>query len=184
MKYTVLINLAIFIFIGCSSSKETTKEITSENKTMSKVTSKNLLLKIPDNWREINDNYNPLFEIWLINNDKNSVIGFIPIHFSDEIENYNVEEKIDMIEKLIIAKKKNVSDKLEILKKNSIIFKYPNKSFSYNIDNQFQSSIIFGNGNVFYECIAYFDKSYAPELEEIDNLINIQYKLVSESRIK
>ena len=52
------------------------------------------------------------------------------------------------------------------------------------VDNNFQNSIIFGENENYFECLAYFLEGYEPTDEEIAQLLNDQAQFVTECKIK
>jgi len=174
----------MLIISACSSSTEST----SENKLSSPVetyyTSNNLKIVIPHGWKEIKDNHEQLFDIWLVNDNNNAVIGFIPITIDESVKSNSIDEQLDIIEIIIRNKRKSTSSKFEIIEENKIVSDYYIRSLKFNIDETMQNSLLFGNGENFYESLAYFKIDYKPTLPEINNLIEVQKQIVMDCSIK
>ena len=103
------ISLLVLIFFGCSSSTETTKTDETDQISDSSpkiITSDNINIIIPPGWKEIEDNNEQVFEIWLINKFENAVIAFIPINLSHNLESSSEQSEFDIIEQILITKKK------------------------------------------------------------------------------
>jgi hypothetical protein len=170
------------LFIGCSSSTETTKTDETDLNTDSPpklITSDNIKIIIPPDWKEIEDNNEQIFEIWLINKNENAVIAFIPINLSHKPESSEVQSDFNIIEQILITKKQNSGYDFELIEEKVISSEYQNKSFLYLLDDRNQNSILFGNGSKYYECLAYFHEEYLPTEEEIEELFNTQQEIVS-----
>lgn len=73
---------------------------------------------------------------------------------------------------------------MKLLKKKSEETNHQIKSIKFGIDDSIQNSVLFGNENYFYECLAYFKKEYRPDLSETELLIEIQEQIVIGSSIK
>jgi hypothetical protein len=183
-KYFAIFLFSSLLILSCSSSKETSQQNNEADASESVITSSHLKIIVPSNWQEINDNYDRLFEIWLVREDNNAVISFIPIHLTDKIDINNETDKLSLMEKIILAKKERNNSDFKLIESKSFPAKYFNKSNKYYLGDQLQNSIIFGNNEVYYECLLYFNNKYEPEESEIDNLIELQQKIIFESIIK
>jgi hypothetical protein len=182
-----LISFLVLIFIGCSSSTESTK--TDETSFIADsspkiITSDNINIIIPPGWKEIEDNNEQIFEIWLINKFENAVIAFIPISLSHNLESSSEQSELDIIEQILITKKKNSGVDFELIEERVIGSDYENKSIMYLLDDKYQNSILFGNGIKYYECIAYFHDEYLPSDEEVKDLFATQQEIVSKTFFK
>jgi len=176
--------ILIFTQLSCSSSAEKTQfDINSYKGTSSKfISSPNLEITIPDNWREIKDNQNQIFEIWLINDANNATICFLPITIDQEIPNSG--DNLKLIEKILINKKKNSFPDFKIINISDELIKHSAKIIIYESNEGIQNSIIFGNGRNYYECLAYFKKNYVTEDSEADYIFEIQKRIILGSTIK
>lgn len=182
-KYLIHL-LLIVIIAGCSSSAESTntKKVTPPSTAF--YSSNKLNFELPKGWREIKDNHEQLFDIWLVNDSNNAVIGFIPIHLNENINLNSIDEKLDLIEKIIREKRISETSEFEIIEEKRIVSNYPIRMLKFKIENITQNSLLFGNDTNFYECLAYFKKGYEPTWIEFEDLLNVQMKTVSESSIK
>ena len=183
-KYFDILLIFLLLLLSCSSSKETSDLKVDVKPSPSVIISDNLKITIPNYWREIDDNHNRLFEIWLVRDDTNAVISFIPVNLSENFNAGNKNEELSLIEKIIFAKKESGNLNFKLVEKGTLPSKYSNISISYYLGDQFQSSIIFGENNVFYECLMYFNDKYAPEASEIEEMLQLQKSIVLESIIK
>lgn len=188
MKFSQLIAALYLILIisACSSSKGTVK---NDNLSISKIinsntSSSNLIISIPSKWREIKDNYNQLFDVWLVNKKNNAVIAFIPINFSENLLELSNPEKMEIIEQIIINKKKSSLDDFEIVDQQKELTKYEKSTLKYRCDGNIHNSVIFGKGNNYYECVAYFKNDYTPSSVEIYGLIKTQNLIIDNSKLK
>lgn len=183
LLFTLLI---ISIISGCSSSQESTSNDKLPEPTLipTQTSSSHLEIKIPIGWREIKDNKDQFFDIWLVNNENKAVIAFIPIYLTDNLIKKTEDEKLELIEKIVINKKKSSVDNFEIVDQKKTDFYANSKSLKLRVENSFQNSIIYGNGKNYYECLAYFSDEHSPDESEISTLINIQENIVKDSKIK
>ena len=184
LKITIII-LSLFLISGCSSSSESTNNSTYPNSksTTTLAASSNLAITIPEGWREIKDNHNQLFDIWLVNNQNNAVICFIPIYLSDDLTKKTFEEKFKMIKQIVINNKKSITKDFQIVEDKNEVANYQMISIKVEIEDVIQNSILFGSENNFYECLAYYKNGFNPNSSEIELLIDIQEKIVAESSI-
>lgn len=116
--YKFFLYFLLIIFInGCSSSSESTSEknYPELKSTPTHIFSSNLEITIPNGWREIKDNHNQLFDIWLVNNQNNAVICFIPIYLSDDLVEKSYDEKLDIIKQIVKNKKQSNVENFEII---------------------------------------------------------------------
>ena len=183
----------IFVFIlliisACSSSKETTKEendnLFSEETVVSPINK--LEINLPLGWKLISDNYEQLFDIWLVNNEKNSSIVFIPLSLSKNFNANTTEEALNNLFEFSKTQKKITGSNFLLL--NEVEFfelgKGKCRSFQYNNDDRVFNSIIFAIDNIYYECLAYFDSNYEPSSSEFSKLIELQNSIISTAVIK
>jgi len=181
----ILSIIFVYIHFGCSSTRETTK---SDNQVLTntpKLTSSiNLEITIPTGWREIEDNHNQIFEIWLVNGNNNATICFIPIHIDPRLGEKSYEGNFNLVEQIIINEKKSSGYNFEILDRKVEGNNHLRRSIKYKIDGTLQNSIIFGNGDVYYECLAYFNNNYKASNFEIEQIFEIQENIVQGSIIK
>ena len=185
LYYNIAFLLISLFFFGCSSTSEITKnndKLETIDTSDKSITTNKIELTVPYNWTEIKDNNNSIFEIWLINNEANAVISFIPINLNKELNLGDVSAKLNIIEELLISKKKSSGEDFSIIEQESFSSRYQMKTLKYLIDDQLQNSILFGE--IFYECLSYFSKDYNPSEEEIDNLFEKQRQIVDELIIK
>lgn len=178
MKINTLIALFLSLLIGCSSSPETTNK--NESVSPSKTVKTNKLdITIPMGWRQIEDNTDKIFELWLINDLNNASIAFTPIHLNN-FYSESLEEKVNIISDISIKKRESAFDDFELLtKKNFSINKLFIEEVRYLINDKIQNLLIVSNGKHFYECIAYFKKDYDPNSSEIENLIETQKQTIN-----
>lgn len=176
----------IAVIVSCSSTQESVKfeKHPTIKRIPSHTSSRHLDVKIPIGWREIKDNREQLFDIWLVNDENNATISFIPINLADNLLQNTEEEKLAIIEKIVINKKKSIIDDFEIVEQKEMNFNQISKSIKFLMNGDIQNSIIYGNGKNYYECLAYFSEKHSPEEEEIEYLIEIQKQIVSKSIIK
>lgn len=183
-QYLLIIPLS-FLWISCSSSTETTSqtkipELTSEP---SFIQTQNLEVSIPFGWREIKDNHEQLFEIWLVSDNNKSAISFVPVLIDSSLIERPIEEQLTLIEKIIMNKRKSTADDFQLLNNNSTLLENK-RSVTFEINGFVQNSILFGDGTTFYECLAYFDNGYEPTTTEIEELFATQEIIVAESVLK
>lgn len=187
LHYNITILILLLLFFGCSSTSEIPKNednLQTIDTSDKNITSSKIELTIPYNWSEIKDNNNTTFEIWLVNNEENAVISFIPINLNKDLNLGDISSTLNIIEELLISKKKSSGKDFSIVEQESFSLRYPIKSLRYLIDDQLQNSIIFGENETFYECLAYFSKEYNPSDEEINDLFEKQIEIVNELVIK
>lgn len=183
LKLYIYIVMVLLILIGCSSSKETSVEISNITSKPIYTKTSNLTIKIPSGWSKIEDNYEKLFDIWLVNKTNNAVIAFIPIHLDENININSEEEGLEIIKNIMVIKKKSSSEKFEIIEEKTVHANYKNNSFKYLINDKLQNSILFGKEGIYYECIAYFKNDYEPDLSDIKDLIQLQEEVLSHTLI-
>jgi hypothetical protein len=181
VRYFLLLIFSIIIY-ACSSSVETTanKKVYPE----SSIKTNNLIVNIPDGWREISDNDEKLFEIWLVNKENTAVICFIPITVNNQIEVKTETEKLDILEKILTTKRTVNADKFEVIESTELDSDYLNRQIKFSINNKIQNSILFGKDKYFYECLAYFDNTYFPSSNQLNTLFETQRVVVINSKIE
>lgn len=176
--------LLIFILVNCSSSVETS--VTNNNSNTTKVVeleNYNLSFNIPAGWNRIKDNYKKIFEVWLVSENKKSAIGLIPIHISKNELFGSREDKLKLVKSVTLSKKKTNAD-IEIISDEMQYFGQNVSEVRMLVNNTFQNSIIFGQNENFFECLAYFLEGYDPTEDEIDNLLADQAEFVKGCKIK
>ncbi len=164
-------------FQSCSTSTKTIAEKDVSVSTLfHKSSTSNLFYKLPNGWREIEDNDKQIFELWLISKNNNSTITFLPLHLDSSITKNDIQENLRL---LYITQKKikqstlksfEIVDKFEEFSNNEITF----ITMKYLDDGMLKQSVIFGRNKSFYECSAYFKDSFAPTDIEIGKLFEIQ----------
>ncbi len=183
----LLILLLLTTFQSCSIS---TKTIEEKDITVSKIFHKskttNLFYKLPNGWREIEDNDNQLFELWLINKNNNSTITFLPIHLDSAFTKNSVKENLRLLN---ITQKKIKQSTLKDFKILTKFDEFSNNeinfiSMKYLDDGKLKQSVIFGKNNSFYECSAYYKDSLAPTDIEINKLFEIQEMVLFSLQMK
>lgn len=178
----------LIIIFACSSSKETTREendsLFSEETVVSPINK--LEINLPLGWRLISDNYEQLFDIWLVDKEKNSSIVFIPLTLSKNLNVTTTEEALNTLFEFSKTQKKISGSNFLLLNEFEIyeLGKSKCRSFQYNNDNRVFNSIIFVIDNKYYECLAYFDSNYEPSSSEFSNLIELQNSIISTAVIK
>ena len=189
MKLKILIFLALVLSIStsCSSSKSTAEEKDVSLSTLYHKTEKaNLYYKLPSGWSEIKDNYEQLFDLWLVGGKGKSTITFIPIQFENDLIEDNTFEQLRILLNVETNIKKTSLQNYAILEKpkefgnNNIKF----ISMKYLDDGDTKRSVIFGKSNSFYECIAYFENDYAPTEVELNSLFDIQQRVLHSVQMK
>lgn len=189
MKLQILIFLALVLFIStsCSSSKSTTEEKDISLSTLYHKTEKaNLYYKLPSGWSEIKDNYEQLFELWLVGAKGKSTIIFIPIQFENDLIEDNTFEQLRVLLNIETNIKKAslqnhaILDKPQEFENNDIKF----ISMKYIDDGDTKRSVIFGKSNSFYECIAYFENDYEPTEDELNSLFDVQQRVLHSVQMK
>ncbi|PID62544.1 MAG: hypothetical protein CR986_01295 [Ignavibacteriae bacterium] len=172
-------------FISCSSGEQSVKssQKVNEPKTnISKLKSK-IDVQIPEGWYKIDDNYEKLFEFWLVNKEKTASIVFIPINFDSVKTLKNNTEILDFLTKLSLSGKKFTADNFEIISRtnNSLFPSYNEVKFILN--NSLQNLIVFSKDKSYFECLAYFNEDYEPTNEEFERLITTQKKVLSKLKV-
>lgn len=174
--------IPLFIFnfiIGCSSSTETTSDVKSVRTiNVSDEIARNITVIIPNGWREIKDNADQLFEIWLVNKENNAVICFIPVNFSEGLEIPTNDKRLEIIENILITRRKGTGNDFQIIEQRMLDDKYLIKSTKFSINKHLQNSMVFGNGTYYYESLAYYGKNLEPTNSEITNLIELQEEVI------
>ena len=188
LVFIILFNF-LLIYIGCTSSTELTKRKTHEiilsNKYYNSENS-DLLIKIPANWTEVKDNTNRLIDFWLVSPKKNSAIIFVPITFDKENKSTSIKENLQFLLKTEYQLKQNTINSFVLLNKiqtfhlNNLWF----SGFRYKVNGNEKRLILFGNGNKYFECIAYYDNNYKPTKDELKYLFNTQNLVLSTVRIR
>ena len=183
-----IIFLGLFTVISCSSAIKTINkknEITLSNKYYKSEIS-NLLIKVPVGWNEIKDNTNRLIDFWMVSPQKTSSIIFIPINLNLTNEKFSNREKLKFLLKTKYKILQNTSQNFTLLNKISP-YKIDNirfNGFTYKTGKKEKRIILFGNGNKFFECIAYYNKDYEATESEIENLFKTQQLVLSTIKIK
>jgi len=187
MKYLRLFIYVILFFLlnDCSSSTESTSQDSNAGTSpLILIKSSNLEINTPSGWKEINDNHDKLFDIWLVDDEANASIGFIPININDDIDLLNQNEILDFLEKIVITVKNNLAELLDANDEQIFDLKYKVKQIRLVVDDKIQNVIIFGEGDNYFESIAYFHKEYNPTESEIKALIRTQHNIIKHSKIK
>jgi len=187
MKSIILVLLGVSILIvnsACSSTKDATTNSTLQISSSSETTSSNLQITIPKGWTEIKDNFEQLFDIWLVNDSKNAAIVFVPIYISENVDIADEQKKIELIKDIVINKRKNEVNTFEIIDENFEGGMYNMHSSKLNVDDKIQNSVIFGKGKYFFECLAYFDNGYSPSTDELNKLAETQFEILKDLQIK
>lgn len=180
-----------FVFLVLINSCSTTKRTIESKKIMLsknyyKSEDSHLLIKVPSGWNKIRDNSEKLFDFWLVSPNKNSTIVFVPIALDDKNNLPNNRITLEFLSKTTLQLKQS-SKKKFLLLNNIQTYKSNNlwlNGFRYKLDNNERKSILFGRDNKFYECIAYFNKSYSPNKNELNHLFEIQSLVLSTVQIK
>ncbi|MFZ1289027.1 MAG: hypothetical protein WAR79_02995 [Melioribacteraceae bacterium] len=177
--------LAILLLIisACSSSDESTKfEIPDElDENIAVSQSNKFSVNIPVQWKNILDNSETIFDIWLISPTNNTVIGFIPLSINDDIEE---EDKIKLLSKFNIESLKSKdaeidsSETFTLMEIDGILA----SPLFYEIDGKKYNTIIFGKNEIFYKSLAYFGNGYKPSDDEIEELIELQELVISSAK--
>jgi len=181
IKIVSIIFLSLLV-VNCSSTTEISNERTNSVYKESSKNVSNLIIDIPDGWREINDNHDRLFEIWLVNLENNASICFIPININFLADTISLENKIEIAGEILIKDKKSKNEDFEIISESYLNKNRSYKSIYYKIGESFQRSIIFGSNNKVYECLAYgkSGKVYS----EVDPIFETQLEIVKYLKIK
>lgn len=182
MKKYFLIILLIAA-AACSSSDETTKvEIPSDLEDNSVISdSKSFSVNIPENWKNVTDNVETLFDIWLLSSDDKAVIGFIPVNVNKNIDEV---DKIKLLAKFELEALKSKEAEID----NNETFSLINidgilaSPLTYQINGKNYNLIIFGKNNIYYKSIAYFSNSYKPTEDEMKDLIELQKLVISSAK--
>lgn len=170
--------------IGCASSTQKSETIETIDYRSDMVSSPNLSLTVPSGWREINDNKNRFFDIWLVNGDNNASICFIPIHLDNRYSDKSDEDKHKLAVELLLSKKRSTAQEFEIILKKEDFRRYNFTTIRYITDSNLQSSIIFGKGNLYYECLAYSDVNSNLSELDLEAIFKVQDEIVITSEIK
>ena len=182
-KYFLL--LLLIIISACSSSEETLKvEIPSDLDTYS-VNShlRKFSVNIPENWKNISDNVETIFDIWLISSDDKTVIGFIPLNVDNNVEE---DDKLKLLSKfeLEALKSKNADINTEDIFSLIDIEGITASPLMYEIDGKKFNLIVFGKDNVYYKSLAYFGNGYKPTDDEMEDLIDLQELVISSAKFR
>jgi len=175
MKNIIFSLILISLLASCSSSVETTKlDIPSElsNKIVISQSGK-ISIHIPVNWRNILDNNETVFDIWLVSSENNAMIGFIPLTIDQDLDN---DDAVNLLTKFSLESKKVQSTEFEFENETPIkeIGDFSSKGLKYKFGDKKYSSIIFGKDDIYYECLAYFGTDYNATEDEFDKLVNLQ----------
>jgi len=187
LKTLIFFAILLFTLVGCSSSQSTTEKRDVSLSTLYHKTEKaNLFYKLPKGWTEIKDNYEQLFELWLVGPKNNSTITFVPIQFENDLNEMNssnqLQKLLNVKTNIKKASLKNfiVVEKLKEFENNNIKF----GSMEYLDNSNAKRSVIFGKGNSYFECIAYFENDYKPTKIELKNLFDIQQLVLLSIQMK
>lgn len=176
--------LSISLLGGCSSSKQHSDHIKQIDYRSPVAISPNLSITVPEGWREIDDNKNKIFDIWLLNKENNASIGFIPIHLDNRFNLKDDRDKHKLVVDFMLSKKRSASADFEVINIEDQYSENEHTSLTYMNEDKLQKSIIFGRGNIFYECIAFSDLNVELSEEEIEEMFRIQREVVTSSKIK
>lgn len=179
----LILLLSGILIVACASSTQTKSENQSPGFERKVENTSNLEITIPAGWRKIQDNKEKLFELWLVNSDKNASISFIPIHIDSSLNGMSLAEKLNFAVDMTLKERQAGNEGFELIAKSEMT-DMQGFRLLYKIGNQQQSSIIFGNENRLYECLAYFSEYVNFSEEEINNLFETQEYIVSNSEIK
>ena len=183
VNFNKLLLFLPIIFAACSTNPSNHRD--SIDKEYEKITaSSNLQIKIPHGWKEIKDNHEQLFDIWLVNDQYNASIVFIPIYLSEKLNFAEEEDKLETVANIILAKKRSTSESFRIESNKKIISPFEAISIKYQINGNLQNSLIFGRENVFYECQGYFKNSSHRGEVDLEELIYLQKEIIKETTIK
>ena len=181
-KLSVLLFLTFFM-LSCGSSTNLTSEKAYVENEMIIKRSSNLIINIPSGWRQIDDNKERLFEIWLVNSENSASICFIPITIDPIFDTISLEEKINLTSEIILNDKKSSNENFRLISESSENEDPPRKSIYYKIGDSIQKSIIFGNNHLIYECLAYGNGADS-SIIGMDNIFQLQNNLVKTAVIK
>ncbi|MDX1699791.1 MAG: hypothetical protein R3250_04185, partial [Melioribacteraceae bacterium] len=174
----------VFILFGCGSSTKQAENVEIVDYRTGIASSPNLSITVPSGWREIDDNKNKIFEIWLVNKENNASIGFIPIHLDKRFGDKSDVDKHKLVVDLLLNKKKSTASDFKVLLNEENSSNYNFTTIKYLTDNKLQNSIIFGTGDLFYESLAYSDNNSDLSESEIEEIFKVQNDIVTTSQIK
>ena len=177
--------LILFIIglIGCGTSTEQFEKIETIDYRSDSVGSANLSLTIPSGWKEIDDNKEKIFDIWLVNEENNASICFIPIHLDKRFNEKSDADKHSFVVDLLLNKKRSTASDFEVVFKQEN-FRNNITTIRYITDGNLQNSIIFGKGELFYECLAYSDINSNLSQSDLEEIFIIQNEIVNTSQNK
>lgn len=176
--------MLLLLLVSCSSSVVTSvKNNSTKPPKVVVLENYNLSFNIPSGWNLIDDNYKKIFEVWLVSENNKSAIGIIPINITKNELFGSSEDKINLIKSVTLNKKKSNAD-VEIISDEMKYFGRDASEVRMLVNHTFQNSIIFGDNENFFECLAYFLEGYDPTEDEIDNLLADQADFVKECKIK
>lgn len=104
-------------------------------------------VNVPENWKNISDNVETIFDIWLISSDDKTVIGFIPLNIDSNIDE---DDKLKLLSKfeLEALKSKNADINTEDIFTLIEIDGITAAPLTYEIDGKKFNLIVFGKDNV------------------------------------
>lgn len=173
-----LVLIFAFLLFSCS-----TKSIVSEKDSYiptpsKKLIKQNIKITIPEGWKEISDNADPLFEIWLINDFNIASIVFIPITLSENNISSDGDD-LEIISDLLLNKQKSNILNFDLVKKETYsVRKLKVAEVKYFAETIIHNMLIFTDGNSYYESLAYFSENYTPSSSEIQKLFETQKKIL------
>jgi len=187
-KIFLIAIISLFAVLGCSSSEEFVKnEIEIElSDIVINSQSKNLSVKSPQNWSSVEDNFETIFDIWLVSPNNKAVISFTPLSINNNSRIDSDEEAIKLLSKISLERKK--SSNSDFKSETEIQYEETDKflfsQLYYEIEDKQFKSVIFGKNNTYYECLAYFSKSYTPTEDEYEALFKLQTLIISTANFK
>ncbi|MBK8944911.1 MAG: hypothetical protein IPM32_06500 [Ignavibacteriae bacterium] len=180
-----LFTILIIIISSCSSSDEITKvEIPDElDENIAVSQSKNISVNIPVQWKNISDNSETVFDIWLVSPENNAAIGFIPQTINEDIDE---EDKIKLLSKFNLESLKTKNAEINSNETFTLIEidDFLANPLFYKIDGKSYNSIIFGKDKIYYKSLAYFGNNFNPTEDEIEELIELHELVISSAKFK
>lgn len=175
--------ITALILVNCSSSVDSSISNNGASTKIITLNNYNLTFNIPFGWNKVEDNYKKIFEVWLVSENNKSAIGLIPIHISNKELLGSEKDKLSIIESIVLNKKKTNAD-VELISNEMKNFNRDAIELRMSVDNDFQNSIIFGENDYYFECLAYFLEEYEPTDEEIELLLKDQAQFVTDCKLK
>lgn len=183
-RFSILILLFILSFFSaCSSSSENVKSFSKTITKPSRISSNLISIDIPEGWRNIDDNYKKIFDIWLVNDEASAAIGFIPINTDSTFLVLSPKDKLEFIEKIVITKNKINSEEFKLINTKKNLEDRIKIEDRISLNGKTQNLIIFNKEEKYFESIAYFTKNYTPTDDEQSQLFKLQRKIISNLRI-